>query len=87
MKSMSDYSGLFHIGIACNLHCKLIPVMKAGFSLCSFSHREKLHRENPVLALYGIAVKSYLLYLQVRNFILIKIHLQNETQFMNFPSN
>ena len=33
------------------LHCKPIPVMKTGFSLW-----EKLHRENPVLALYGIAV-------------------------------
>ena len=46
------------------IHCKPIPVMKKGLSLCSFSHREKpvfitwepcvekLHRENPVLALY-----------------------------------
>ena len=24
-----------------NVHCKPIPVMKTGFSLCSFSHREK----------------------------------------------
>ena len=23
------------------LHCKPIPVMKTGFSLCTFSHREK----------------------------------------------
>ena len=30
-----------------NVHCKPIPVMKTGFALCSFSHRE-----NPVLALY-----------------------------------
>ena len=24
-----------------NVHCKPIPVMKTGFSLCTFSHREK----------------------------------------------
>ena len=46
------------------VHCKPIPVMKTGFSLCTFSHREKpvsiswnpcwekVHREIPVLALY-----------------------------------
>jgi hypothetical protein len=27
--------------LATLLHCKPIPVMKTGFSLCSFSHREK----------------------------------------------
>jgi hypothetical protein len=42
------------------LHCKPIPVIKTGFSLCSFSDREKLHRENPVLALYGIAVMAWI---------------------------
>ena len=54
------------------LHCKPIPVMKTGFSLCTSPNREKpvfitgflanvnkffpcvgkVHRENPVLALY-----------------------------------
>ena len=63
--------------------------MKTGFSLCSFSYREKpvfitwepcnenrfvvekLHRENPVLALYGIAVSHEVftvkLYLGIKN--------------------
>ena len=30
------------------MYCKPILVMKIGFSLFSFSHREKLRRENPV---------------------------------------
>ena len=34
------------------LHCKPIPVLKTGFSLCTFSHREKVHSGIPVLALY-----------------------------------
>jgi hypothetical protein len=29
------------IAVFCELHCKPIPVMKTGFSLCSLSHREK----------------------------------------------
>ena len=45
-----------------NKHCNSIPVMKTGFSLCSFSHSEKRvfitwePCTGPVLALYGIAV-------------------------------
>jgi hypothetical protein len=40
--------------IGFHTHCKPIHVMKPGFSLCNFSHREKLQRENPVLALYWL---------------------------------
>ena len=31
----------YHIHQLCSGHCKPIPVMKTGFSLCTFSHREK----------------------------------------------
>ena len=47
------------------LHCKPIPVMKTGFSLCTFSQKEKpvfITWElcsGPVLALYGIEVYVY----------------------------
>ena len=49
--------------------------MKAGLFLCSLSHREKLHRENPVLALYGIARKAVIDTLQsLYNFVAFNLN-------------
>jgi hypothetical protein len=35
-----------------HIHCKPIPVMTTGFSLCTFPCVGKVHREIPVLVLY-----------------------------------